>query len=227
MLADRIFRKALIASIIFHIFIFYQWPALRHLPILKTYNELEVTYYPLRRVLPLSGLIDKQQRKEGSFHPSAVKDNLPNPKGGDLTKPDSPLKTALEKSELKPLRIEKDDLIQHIPSEERMLISHEEKDLSDQPAYLDYYHALRSKIYKVANADKPYFFMEGQVRLIFTVARDGSLVRAAILEEDSTQNPILRNHASMSIKKASPFLPFHQSMKEDHLTLRLTISFEK
>lgn len=227
MLADRIFRKALIVSVIFHIFIFYNWPPLRKLQVFKTYPKLEVTYCPVRKAPPVSELIDKQQRKGKSPRPIAVKSNLTNLKSGDLVEPAPGLKTAIEKPLLKTLEIEKDSLIHHIPSEEKMLISHKEKDLSDEPTYLNYYNAVRSKIYKAANANKPYFFMEGEVRLIFTVARDGSLVETAIIKEASIQNPILRNHASMSIKKASPFPPFYGSMKEDHLTLRLTISFEK
>lgn len=227
MLADRVFRNALIVSVIFHIFIFYNWPPLRNLPILKTYEKLEVTYYPVRKAPPLPGLIDKKRRIGKSLQPELTKNNLPNLKVEDLAKPAPHLKIALEKPLLKAPEIERDKFILHIPSDEKMLISHREKDFSDEPTYLNYYNAVRSKICKAANADKPYFFMEGEVRLIFTVARDGSLAKSAILKEGSTQNPILRNHASMSIKKASPFPPFHESMKEDHLTLRLTISFEK
>lgn len=227
MLADRVFKNALIVSVIFHIFIFYNWPPLRNLPILKTYEELEVTYYSVKKAPPVPDLIDKQQRMGKSSLPATAKSNLADFKGEDLAKPAPHLKIALEKPRLKALEVEKDNFIRHIPSKEKMLISHKQKDFSDEPTYLNYYNAVRSKIYKAANANKPYFFMEGEVRLIFTVARDGSLVKSAILKEGSTQNPILRNHAAMSIKKASPFPPFHESMEEDHLTLRLTISFEK
>lgn len=227
MIADRVFRNALIVSVICHMFLFYNWPPLRNLPIFKTYEKLEVTYYPVRKAPPLSDLIDKRQRVGKSFLPATTRESLANLKREDLAKPAPRLKITLEKPRLKTLEIEKDDLIRHIPSDEKMLISHKEKDFSDEPTYLNYYNAVRSKIYKAANANKPYYFMEGEVRLSFTVARDGRLVKSAILKEGSTQNLILRNHASMSIKKASPFPPFHESMKEVHLTLRLTISFEK
>lgn len=227
MLADRIFKNAIIASVICHLFLFYNWPPLRDLPILKTYDKLEVTYYPVKTAPPLSGLIDKQQRTGKSPQPILAKSTTENPKRGDLARPVVDLKVTLKKPDLKAMQIEKDDLARHIPSKETMLISHQEKDFSHKPNYINYYNALRSEIYKVANANKPYFFMEGPVRLIFTVARDGSLVKAEALKEDSVKNPILQNHALMSIRKASPFPPFHQSIKEDELTLRLTISFEK
>jgi len=133
----------------------------------------------------------------------------------------------LEKPQLKPLEIKKEDFLRHITSDEKVLISHKEKDLTDEPAYLDYYNAVRSKIYKAANANKPYYFMEGQVSLLFILARDGRLLNATVLDDGSTANPILRRHALSGINRASPFPPFHESIKEDHLTLRLTISFEK
>ena len=61
MMADRIFRNALIASVIFHMFIFYNWPPLRNLSILKDYKQLELTYCPMKTNPPLAKLIDNSK----------------------------------------------------------------------------------------------------------------------------------------------------------------------
>ena len=69
--------------------------------------------------------------------------------------------------------------------------------------------------------------MEGGVTLVFTLSRTGRLLNAGIVQEKSTKNPILQKHALSGIERAAPFSAFHESMKEQELTLRITISFEK
>ena len=227
MLADRIFRNALIASIIFHIFIFYNWPPLRSLSIFKNYDQLELTYYPAETAPPLAKMIDKQQ-KLASPVPSAKKEARPErSRGNNATKADTASEEMMAKPDLSIPRIEKEDLAKYVSSGKEMLISNKDKDFSDEPSYLNYYNMVRSEIYKAANANKPYYFMAGEVRLVFVVGKDGSLLEVSLVDEGSSPNPILRRHALTSIKKASPFPPFLPTMQEDILTLRLTISFEK
>jgi len=226
MLSDRIFKNALIVSVIFHIFIFYNWPPLGNLAILKPSQDIKLTYYPLRRVPEVSKFIAKKQKKGSLAMDGTGKGGYATTKKRELARPLSDLR-ARDKFHTKKDAIEENKALLHIPSDAKILISHNEKDFSSEPTYLNYYNGVRAKIYKAANANKSYYFMEGEVRLAFTLARSGSLLKVAIVEEGSTTNPILRSHALMSVKRASPFVPFLDSMKEDHLTLRLTIAFEK
>jgi len=234
---------------LFHLFIFYQWPGLKWLPILKTYNKIEVTYYPIKKMPQLSEIkneekngkrinpddkiqltpkaIAKQQEKVRSVSASETKRDLADSIKGGLVKPTVSLKGSLEKPRFSWLETEKDNLSKNIPSEEKMLIYNKDKDLSYEPAYLNYYNTVRTRIYKIATANKPYYDREGEVRLVFTIAKNGDLVKVAIIKESSTLSPTLRNHALTSIKKASPFPPFLEAMKDGDVTLRLTISFEK
>jgi len=207
--------------------ILYNWPSFRHLQMMKITKKSELVYRPIRKAPPISELIDKKQRLRKPSAPKIAKDASADIRKKGAKKPAPRVLTSMEKPQLKPLEIKKEDFLRHITSDEKVLISHKEKDLTDEPAYLDYYNAVRSKIYKAANANKPYYFMEGQVSLLFILARDGRLLNATVLDDGSTANPILRRHALSGINRASPFPPFHESIKEDHLTLRLTISFEK
>ncbi|MFH1868716.1 MAG: hypothetical protein ABH843_07075 [Candidatus Omnitrophota bacterium] len=228
MLSDRIFKRALIFSIICHIFFFYNWPPLRNLSILKPpLPEIEVTYQPERKVPVFSELIDEKQKIFTTPIPAAVsKADSPSIKTKDAARPVFDLKRS-DKPHIETIRVESNKELASVSSDDEMLISHDKRDFSDEPTYLNYYNAVRARIYKAANAYKPNYYTEGDVRAVFTLGADGSLISTAILIEGSSTNPKLRNHALMSIKKASPYPPFHASMKESQLTLRLTISFER
>ena len=230
MKSDRLFINALMVSVLFHALLFLNKTPLRDAPILKKPNRIEVTYYHLaRQTPPVSGLIAQRDKGSGRPAPPAARASQPVSKENAMAKPMFDLKA--DKPHIKSIEIEADNPVKRAPSQKSiqksMFISYAEKDFSNEPVYLSYYNAVRAKIYKIANTEKPYNFMEGDVRLIFTLSRDGTLVKADIIDEGSTTNPILRNHALMSIKKAAPFPPFHESIKEGELILRQTISFEK
>lgn len=208
-------------------FFLYNWPPLRNLSVLKPPPpEIEVTYHPARKAPVFSELIDEKQRLSTATAPVVRKAASTAINKTVAAKPEFDLKRS-DKPALEILKIESDKKSTTILSEDKMLISHEKKDLSEEPTYLNYYNAVRAKIYKAANASKPRYYMEGDVRVVFTLRKDGSLINTAVAGEGSTTNPILRNHALMSIRKASPFPPFHASIKERELILRITISFER
>lgn len=225
MLSDKIFINALIISIIFHIFLFTSWPQLKDFARKEPKEPIKLTYYAARKIPVDSKLIAKRQSKKYPM-PSKKKELSAKREQQGLIKPVLRQKVH-EKIKLRTSKIEGKVLARHLSIDDAMLISHKEKDLSSDPVYLNYYNAVRSRIYKRANANKPYYSMEGAVRLVFTLARNGGLLNAGIIKDASTQNPILQKHALASIKRASPFPAFHESMKEQQLTLRLTISFEK
>jgi hypothetical protein len=227
MIEDKIFRNAVAISILFHFCLFYNWPPLKKFPFLKPQEQVVLTYFsPAKVPIPSRLVADKPIKGSGlNMSVTANRDKEPI-NGRDFSKPTYTLKDS-EKMQIRTEEIKDDKPIRHIPSSDKMLISHEDKDLSKEPTYLSYYNAVRASIYKTANTNKPHYVMGGEVKLTFSIARDGSLINVAVIDNASTPNAILRNHAVKSIKDASPFPPFTASMKEGRLTLRLAISFEK
>lgn len=227
MLADRIFINALIVSLVFHIFLFTGLPHFRNLARPKPEEPIEVTYYSAKKVPIDSKLIAETETKKRPFSPANVKKlavsaDMPQQLATPALKQDT-----YEKIKLETLDVKDTSLAEALSAESQMLISHEDRDFSSEPVYLNYYNAIRSRIYKRANANKPYYYMEGTVKLVFTLARDGTLLDLGIIEQSSTGNPVLKSRALTSIRRSAPFPPFHESMKEELLTLRLAISFEK
>ena len=230
MLADKIFRNALIISLLFHLLFFYRGGPTRHMKILKVPEEIEVTYLQARDHPLLSELIDVKERlgkaQLAKVQVPAAAEVASIQKQGPA-KPSFDMKSDTSKPVFENMTPQDKDMLQHISPDAEMLISDRDRDLSSDPTYLNYYNAIRGRIYRAANADKPYYFMSGQVRLLFSVSRAGELTEVAVAEEASTTNPVLRTHAVNSVRKAAPFPPFLKSMNESSLTLRLNISFEQ
>jgi len=225
MLSDKIFINALIISVVLHMLLFVGLPRWKNFARKKPEEPIKLTYYADRKAPIDSRLIAKTQTKKYPLPQTRKKLSSRIEKQG-LAEPVSRQKVH-EKIKIRTVKAEAKALDSHISVDNSMLISHDEKDLSSEPVYLNYYNAVRSRIYKRANANKPYYSMEGVVRLVFTLARNGRLLNAGIVEDESTQNPVLQKHALASIHRAAPFPAFHSSMDEQQLTLRLTISFEK
>ena len=226
MLSDKIFINALIISVVFHMFLVIGLPQWKNFARKKPEEPIiKLTYYADRKVPIDSSLIAKTQTRKYPLKQAKKKFSAQIEKQG-LAEPVSRQKVH-EKIKIRTTKVGTKTLDGHISIDSAMLISHNEKDLSSEPVYLTYYNAVRSSIYKRANAHKPYYSMEGVVKLVFTLARNGRLINAGIVEGESTRNPVLQKHALASIKRAEPFPVFHESMNEQQLTLRLTISFEK
>ena len=228
MLSDKIFINALIISVVFHMFLVIGLPQWKGFARKKSEEPIiKLTYYADRKVPIDSRLIARTQTGKYPLPQTQAKKKFSAQieKQG-LAKPIS-RQDVHEKIKIRTAKADAKALDRHISIDNAMLISHDEKDLSSEPVYLTYYNAVRSSIYKRANANKPYYSMEGVVKLVFTLARNGQLLNAGIAQDVSTRNPVLQKHALASIKRAAPFPAFHKSMNEQQLTLRLTISFEK
>ena len=226
MLSNKIFINALIISVVFHMFLVIGLPQWKNFARKKPEEPIiKLTYYADRKVPIDSSLIAKTQTKKYPLKQAKKKFSAQIEKQG-LAEPVSRQKVH-EKIKIRTTKVGTKTLDRHISIDSAMLISHDEKDLSSEPVYLTYYNAVRSSIYKRANVNKPYYSTEGVVKLVFTLARNGRLINAGIVEGESTRNPVLQKHALASVKRAAPFPAFHESMNEQQLTLRLTISFEK
>jgi len=226
MFADSIFKKALIASVVLHIIFLLNWPTIRNISLIKPSNEIQVTYCPVKQVPISSDLVREQEKISRMPRSAELKEDLLPTKQRQAGKP-SFKRDSSEKLSVDIKDMASDKHLAVIPSEKKMLISHNNKDFSDEPTYLNYYNSVRGKIYDAAYRNRPYYALQGNVRLAFTLMRSGRLQNVEIVESGSTRDPVLRRHAVMSVKKASPFAPFLDSMDQGELTLRLTISFEK
>jgi len=226
MFADRVLRNCLMLSIVVHaIFIFNARP-FKIFPNIQTNpKKLEVTYYrKVGNILPKAFVGSKEKiagpvRKEFSNGAgTALADRQRNPlrkrikSANEIRKPFTP---STEKIKFSKTVIEQD----------KMLISYDSKDLSGNPSYLKYHNIVRSKIEQAANSNKPYIFRIGEVNLIFTILNSGDLKNVNLTNKGSVTDPVLRQCALDSVYAASPFPPFAGDMKEDHLTLQVTISF--
>ncbi|MDD5194487.1 MAG: energy transducer TonB [Candidatus Omnitrophica bacterium] len=99
------------------------------------------------------------------------------------------------------------------------------KDLEKIPEYMPYYNSVREKINKTA-----YRLYDGQdkgiVFLSFVVLPDGRL-QGVYLEEQSENNPVLREIAIKSIYEAAPFAPFPKELaNRSNLPFRVPINFK-
>jgi TonB family protein len=209
-----------------HILFFVPLPHIRLPARGRVPEETEFVYRPEQRIPAFSKLISERPMKEPVSSAGPGKAQGHPDTAGRLPKPEEKNQAA-EKTI--PARPPAKAAVSIKPSiiDTSMLIADDEKDLSSEPIYLDYYNAIRGQIYKSAQANRPYYFMEGGVTLVFTLSRTGRLLNSGIVQERSTRNPILQRHALASIEHTTPFPPFHESMKEQELTLRITISFEK
>jgi outer membrane biosynthesis protein TonB len=100
--------------------------------------------------------------------------------------------------------------------------SSEEKEL-----YLSYYDSIRRSIQ--TTAERYYrnsYISQGDIRLRFTVASDGTLNNVYILEGGTTAGPLLRRLALQSVKGANPFPAFPEQLDKKELCFNLLISFK-
>ena len=79
----------------------------------------------------------------------------------------------------------------------------------------------------MADVNKPYIFRVGEINLIFTILNSGDVKEVALADRGSSSDSVLRRCALDSVYAASPFPPFNNEMKEDHLTLQVTIAFQE
>ena len=224
---DKIFKNALIFSIILHMFIFIGLPKIGDMKRCDIQDDTELTFLPDKKIPIDSNLIAEKQTKNPLSSLPGIESTHER-----IEKREQPVRPFTPRQAHETIKVNVSDKPELIHSEkpvsdDNMLISYQEKDLSSDPIYLDYYNAVRSRIYKSAQNNRPYYFAEGGVSLVFTLSKTGSLVSVGIIPEKSTNNPTLQRHALVSIERAGPFAPFHESMQQQELTLRITISFEK
>lgn len=97
----------------------------------------------------------------------------------------------------------------------------DDKDLTESPAYMDYYRLIREKIRKTAY--QSYSGRnQGIVYINFSIKKDGNL-EAVELSQESTPIDSLKRNALESIRKSAPFPPFPKELS-NHSYLQFNIS---
>lgn len=89
-------------------------------------------------------------------------------------------------------------------------------------ASAEYYKLVTDKVKMLASFDLPKG-EKGEVKLTFTLSRDGNLVDGPYILE--TTNPTLNPFVLRTIKSASPFPPFPEALKEDRQNFKITLSY--
>lgn len=95
----------------------------------------------------------------------------------------------------------------------------------NNPSYTSYYQFMRERIkrstYQNYNSSEV-----GEVTLAFLISRDGYLKDMRLADNDPSVSPTLKELALRSVKEASPFPRFPESLDYPELPFKLTIIFE-
>lgn len=100
-------------------------------------------------------------------------------------------------------------------------------ELPSSREYLAYYELIREKIKRKLRTNYRNYYSYGDVNLVFTLNRDGSLSDVGIDQENSTSDEALAGIAVSSIKAASPFPSFPSELNLPQASFNLTVSFRK
>jgi len=103
----------------------------------------------------------------------------------------------------------------------------EEKSMEELDEYIEYYELIREKIKKYVAKNYTRPTKEGRVDVTFTLSRNGILEDILIDVNRSANNIFLRNAALRSVKQASPFPPFPNSLEGESLAFSIAIIFKK
>lgn len=216
---DRIFKYALIFSLIFHATLIIEWPFLGRLfPRQDKYKSIEITYLKIREPQP-------QPPKSESFpktYEALPKLQQPTkmvssekPKGAQSAAPSQ------EKSKISS-ETKKSEVSQPLIQREEGLTSIDLKGQQTVPP--SYAQAVRNKIKERLNSAKPD--LEGNVFVRFVIASDGELRELNIIDEKSTRNGLLRELVFESIKDAAPFPGFPREFASPEVTFTCQILFQ-
>lgn len=202
---DRIFLRALAISFLGHILIFFPWTGLKNRVNPRHFSEIEISYFEIK---PKIEEIKKSQAVSPEQKKLEVKEEVK------------------EEDKKEPLPVEKEEKVSSQITKEEEWVKRDFSALSKEPAFLDYYRAIREKIKISANRNKPSFFKPGEVCVFFVLDKEGDLKRLKIIEHRSSNDPLLQKTAVKSVEEASPFPPFPPELKKEQIAFSIIIAFE-
>ncbi|RKY35774.1 MAG: hypothetical protein DRP78_05165 [Candidatus Omnitrophota bacterium] len=95
--------------------------------------------------------------------------------------------------------------------------------LMNNEAYINYYQQINQQLR--ASVVCPQYFSNGDVVLSFGVNYKGELKFVEIVDNQSSDDVVLRNTALQIVKESSPFPPFPESLCRMQLTFNVVICF--
>ena len=120
--------------------------------------------------------------------------------------------------------LEKKDLQQVVEKGEQYL---SEEELKAFEEYIQYYELIRESIKKYVSKNYTRFREEGIIEVAFTLNKNGILKNLAVDTSKSIKSPRLKTIALKSMKEASPFPPFPDSLEKKELAFAIAIIFKK
>ncbi len=213
---DRVFLITMIVSLLGHILLFCPWSALKAHKLSKSFQEIEISYFEIKPNPP-------EEIKQTKGPPAEKKDD------NKETNQEQTIKKEAQDEQKKTATSEIDKK-ENIPlsrlTKEEQMVARDFAALSKEPAYLDYYQAIREKIKNSANRHKPVLFTPGEVYIFFVLGNQGQLKRLKAIESKSNPSPILQEAALLGVEDASPFPPFPAGLNREQIAFNIVISFE-
>ncbi len=224
-LERRIFRWALVTSLVFHLVLLLVafLTNIHYKKMVSKAKDIEVVYQALQ-----------QERKQEPFRADPLqsvghKKKVEPPKA--LIKPKLDVDVPFKPLDKAPVQVpdQGQPLAKPLVSSSKRQIAVPllQSEKISNPRYLTYHEQVRDKIRNRAYqyVDNPRF-EEGEVYLTFVLASNGELKDVQIIHERSRANPFLKNVGLRSIKESVPFPAFPKDLNYPELTFNVVISFE-
>ena len=93
--------------------------------------------------------------------------------------------------------------------------------------YADYYQIIRENIRAKLKENYKYYCNEGDVFLVFTLRKDGTVMTYKVESAKSVDDETLKGIATVSLIEAAPFPPFPKAFFVQKMSFNLIASFRK
>jgi len=216
---DKVFKFAIAISFVLHLIVILPW----NLPFFKkdinkiSSKKPDIVYTPM------------QLEESKPVPQKGIKASLKQEEAPPTKEPKKEEKILQGEIDQKIIKVQKENKYtkedSDVKDEDLGVIGIEQVSAKQRPVFIEYYRFIRNKIEVVAQDNRPGYFKEGEVNIIFKVTSDGRLLDAKINEEESSRDRVLRFSAVDSVEKASPFPPFPKGLSAKELEFRITIEF--
>ena len=220
---NKIFKFALITSLILHVFMLVSLIFTDKLNIKKKPKIIEIVYQFQQKSQASK---ERPQKKLKS-----IKEKKLTPRPEILTKKQSDFSSVFGDIKKKTLQLKAHQKQSSRPpqlgGERQISVPMLKSEKITNPKYVNYHERIRAKI-----KNRAYFYVDdpqfqaGEVYLTFVISSDGQLKKVKIIDQKTSANNYLRTIGLRSIKESNPFPPFPPDLSYPELTFNVIISFE-
>ena len=222
---ERLFRIALLVSIMVHGALILRAPGFLNFPNKNKDKDTEIRYVkPPEESIKKEAPLEKPKAKDPFLKLSSkitIDENIPPPFIEKDSIFDKSKKISSNAIFEKPV-FSKPDVI---AIKKKITLPPIDLDKINDPSYISYYQIVREKIKRAAYQNYTGS-QRGEVSLAFVISRQGVLMDVRLVEEKSSTNNYLRNIAIKSLKDASPFPVFPPELNYSQLSFVISITFE-